>query len=160
PDPSPPPGSPADERAALATADGTAPTVDAPPTDDTLRTAARPTAATADELTLQVRGSDGALLAGAVVHCGPGGQSSQHGITDRDGRLRVDGWSTAGEVWVWARERAPFRQQLPELRGAHEIVLPDEPVLEGLVTVDGMPPGEPIVLSVHWREDAERPAMP
>ncbi|MFK7742290.1 MAG: RNA polymerase sigma factor [Planctomycetota bacterium] len=117
------------------------------------------TAAESD-LMLTVASSGGTPIAGAVVHCGPQGQPSRFGMTHADGTLQVAGWQQAGEVWVWARNRAPFRQLLPTLQGEHSVVLPDGPVVEGTVTVDGQPPGKAIVLTVHWRAESPRPELP
>ncbi|MCK5941976.1 MAG: sigma-70 family RNA polymerase sigma factor, partial [Planctomycetes bacterium] len=123
-------------------------------------TAAAPIAASDQHLQLSLRAGDGAPLVGAVVHCGRDGRSSLSGITDRDGRLSVAGHDGVGEVWVWARNRAPYRERLPALRGAHTVVLPDTPVVNGLLTIDGAPPGEAVVLSARWREDVAAPPLP
>jgi len=111
-------------------------------------------------LRLTVHGGDGTALNGAIVHCGPSGQRSRFGVTDRNGQLLVDGWGAAGEVWVWARNRAPFRQSLDRLRGAHTITLPDQPVVSGLVTIDNAPPTAPIALSARWVDSAKPPPLP
>ncbi len=103
-----------------------------------------PTAA--GPLVVRVDHAVGRPATGARVALYDGPTLLGHGVLDVDGRWSHPGDDAAAELFVLGVTPAAARFELSPARGTHALTLPVGAHLEGVVRVDGAPPGTPFPL--------------
>lgn len=100
-------------------------------------------------LQLSVRHAHGPPAVGALVSLhGSDGEPLAEGVLDERGEWRHPGLDAVATAYVRGVTATPGRLVLGVARGRYELVLPGGAQVEGLVTIDGQPPGRPFPLSI------------